>query len=409
MNRFLRSFVLCSGAALAVSPAGAQVAGDAAPARAFNPRISLILGGAYADYRADAPADVAGVLLGPETEPRPAGFSLSESELVVEANVDDQWHGWATVALEDEDGETVVALEEAYIDSLALPHGLAVKLGRFLSDLGYQNRIHGHAWDFADLPLVYRSLLAGQVNDDGAQLRWVAPTDLFFELGAELLRGREFPGGGVSAGGARSYAVFSHLGGDIGPSHSWRIGLSQLAADANDRRTGEEVDTAFSGDSDVRILDLVWKWAPQGNYALRHFIFNAELFQREEAGALTFNPDADPAFGSPTASAYDGEQRGFYAQAVYQFIPRWRAGLRYDRLEEADNTVPNNPAGEFDGLLDRSYAPQRYSAMVDFSNSEFSRLRLQYNRDETRPGGLEDDQWILQYVVSLGAHPAHAF
>lgn len=400
-----------SGAALALftTTVAAQVSSETAPARSFNPRISLILGGTYADVSSDAPADVAGVLLGPETELHPEGFALGETELAIESNVDDQFHGWASVALENEDGETVVAVEEAYIDTLALPWGLALKAGRFLSDIGYQNRIHAHAWQFVDVPLVYRALLAGQLNDDGVQVRWVAPTDLFFEVGGELLRGAAFPGGGEDRSGARGLTLFSHLGGDLGASHSWRLGVSHLAADANDRRTGEDVATAFSGDSDVRILDVVYKWAPNGNPAQRNFVFNAEFFHRIEDGTLTFNPDADPAFAGPTETAYEGTQRGFYAQAIYQFVPRWRAGVRYDRLEADDNDIASNPAGEFDGLLDRSYVPQRYSVMADFSNSEFSRLRVQYNRDETRPGGEADDQFFLQYVVSIGSHPAHQF
>ena len=401
----MNPFRILSSASLALAAvtATAQPAPEAA-GRSFNPRISLILGGAYADYGSDAPAEVAGVLLGPETEFRPAGLTLSESELAVEANVDDQWHGWATVAFENEDGETVVALEEAYIDTLALPYGLAFKAGRFLSDVGYQNHVHAHGWDFADLPLVYRALLGGQLNDDGVQLRWVAPTDLFFEFGLELLRGQEFPAGGEDRSGARAGALFAHLGGDIGASHSWRAGLSHLAADANARRTGTGTPTAFSGDSDLRILDLVYKWAPEGNPAQRNVVLNAEFFYREEEGELSYDPD-----GAAVVSPYEGDQRGLYVQAVYQFMPRWRAGLRYDRMERAHNTVPNNPGGEFDALLDRSYAPQRYTAMVDFSNSEFSRLRLQYAHDASRPGGERDDQVIVQYVVSLGSHPAHQF
>ena len=45
--------------------------------------------------------------------------------------------------------------------------------------------------------------------------------------------------------------------------------------------------------------------------------------------------------------------------------------------------------------------------MIDYSNSEFSRLRLQLQHDES---GLEDnDQVILQYIMSIGAHGAHEF
>jgi hypothetical protein len=47
--------------------------------------------------------------------------------------------------------------------------------------------------------------------------------------------------------------------------------------------------------------------------------------------------------------------------------------------------------------------------MIDFSNSEFSRIRLQYNRDESRGSDEPDNQVLVQYIYSMGAHPAHQF
>ena len=46
--------------------------------------------------------------------------------------------------------------------------------------------------------------------------------------------------------------------------------------------------------------------------------------------------------------------------------------------------------------------------MLDWSGSEFSRVRLQYARDLSRPGA-PDNQVVLQYIMSLGAHGAHKF
>ena len=372
--------------------------------RSLNPKISLILQGTYADFGEDAEPAMPGVVLGPETELRPAGFSLAESELVVEANVDDQFHAWAAVALENENGETVVAVEEAYFDTLALPAGLAAKAGRFLSELGYQNRIHAHAWDFVDRPLAYRALLANGLRDDGVQLRWVAPTDLFVELGVEALRGQGFPAGGDERDGVNSVVGFVHLGGDAGAGGAWRLGLSHLQADADARVTIDE-DLAeafiFTGDSGLSIVDVVYKWAPDGNPARRNFVFNAEYFHRAEDGTMVHSDGT-----TTTQSDYDGTQGGFYVQGVFQPVPRWRVGLRYDRLA-ADNTIAT-PDPVFDTLASDDTA-RRWSAMVDFSNSEFSRLRLQYNLDESRPGGVADDQVFLQYVMSVGPHPAHAF
>jgi hypothetical protein len=43
--------------------------------------------------------------------------------------------------------------------------------------------------------------------------------------------------------------------------------------------------------------------------------------------------------------------------------------------------------------------------MVDWSPSEFSRLRLQYARDDSRED--TDDQVYLQYIMTLGAHGVH--
>lgn len=45
--------------------------------------------------------------------------------------------------------------------------------------------------------------------------------------------------------------------------------------------------------------------------------------------------------------------------------------------------------------------------MIDYSRSEFSRLRLQYNHDRSQP--LSDRYVVVQYLMSLGAHGAHTF
>ena len=85
-------------------------------------------------------------------------------------------------------------------------------------------------------------------------------------------------------------------------------------------------------------------------------------------------------------------------------MPRWRVGLRYDWLS-ADNETPGiTSPTPFDGD-DRE--PDRYTLMLDFANSEFSRLRLQVSEDNSSDDS--DTQFVLQYVLSIGAHGAHAF
>ena len=54
------------------------------------------------------------------------------------------------------------------------------------------------------------------------------------------------------------------------------------------------------------------------------------------------------------------------------------------------------------------YNPMRNTLMLDWSPTEFSRLRLQLASDKSRQG-ITDHQVFLQYIYSLGAHGAHQF
>ena len=58
-------------------------------------------------------------------------------------------------------------------------------------------------------------------------------------------------------------------------------------------------------------------------------------------------------------------------------------------------------------LEDPAWTPRRGSLMLDWSPSEFSRLRLQYTDDRVLEES--DKQYVLQYLMSLGAHGAHRF
>jgi hypothetical protein len=370
--------------------------GTKTTSNAFNPAISLILDGKFASLSKD-PATYAlpGFALGAETGPGDKGFRLGESELVMSANIDDKFYGQFTAALT---AENTTEVEEAFIETLSLGNGFTVRGGRFFSGIGYLNSIHAHAWDFADQPLVYRALLGNQYKDDGAQLRWVAPTDLFLELGAEVFRGGNFPAGGAAENGKGTHALFARLGGDVGTDHAWRVGISRLTAKSARRATGDtNSPDRFTGTSELTGVDFVWKWAPNGNPKQRNFKFQTEYFTRDENG--TFDPAS-----AGTPFVYRGKQNGWYAQGIYQFMPRWRVGLRHDRLES--DGVNAALAGSV--LDNQGHKPTRASLMLDYSNSEFSRLRFQVNRDESRLNE-KDTQLYLQYIMSLGAHGAHSF
>ncbi len=388
----------------------AQPASTAASAsNRFNPDISLILQGRYAHLDDVAERSITGFLPAGHDHSASRGFSLDHTELVMSANIDPYFRGYFNLALLDEE----VATEEAWFQTTGLDNGFTLKGGRFLSGLGYQNEKHPHAWDFADNNLMYRALFGESYSNDGVQLKWVAPTELFMEVGAEAGRGAGFPGTDRNRNGAGAYTLFGHLGGDVGISNSWRAGLSYLNAKARDRDSeladlnGVGVDTLFTGKSRTWVADAVWKWAPNGNAAERNFTFAAEYFRREESGTLNCD-DLDPLAPSLCSGGslgdYDATQSGFYAQGVYQFMPRWRSGYRYDRLDSGTVNFGLNNAK----LPVTDYTPTRHSLMLDYSPSEFSRLRLQYSKDRSMVG-LGENQWFVQYIHSLGSHGAHAF
>jgi len=363
--------------------------GAPASAGAFNPAIGVTLMGTYAHFNHDPnKAPVPGFAFGKDANNLGTqGFSIGESEVSLSANIDQALYGQLVLSHPSEGG---VDVEEGFIQTTSLPLGFTVKAGRFFSGIGYLNEQHAHAWDFLDAPLPYRAMLNNQLGDDGVQIRWTAPTEMFLQFGVEGLRGDKFPATPTHDGvGAQS--VFVKAGGDVNESNSWLASLAYYHADAQDRQTTSDTFTdTFTGSSDLGIAGLVWKWAPNGNPVQRNLKLQSEFFFRHEDG--TFDD-----------LAYRGDQTGFYGQAVYQFMPRWSVGARYDQVSASDGV------SDFTGMpLDSlGHTPRRYSSVLMYDTSEFGRFRIQYNYDDSAP---QANQGVMfNYTVSLGAHGAHQY
>lgn len=379
----------------------------------FNPAISLILDGRYADFDDDG-FELPGFQIGGEAGLPEKGFSLGHTELTASASIDQTLYGEFTAALE----EGAVEIEEAYVETLGLGGGVTLRGGRFFSGFGYLNDIHDHAQDFTQTPLVYQAMFGGHLGDDGVQLRWIAPTDLWLELGGELLSGQTFPGG-ENEDANKGAVLFGRLGGDLGDSWSWRAGSSYYTSEFDVREAGghdhghgggDADNELLDGEADVAGLDAVFKWAPGGNATERNLTLSAEYLLREENGEAEFTED-----GNTGTANYDGEQSAWYVSAVYQWQPRWRAGVRYERLSadnDLDDFTVESGALDFDEFAEESGLgdgddPERTSLMVDYSPSEFSRFRVQFDRDEF--SGDTEERVYLQYTVALGAHGAHGY
>ena len=103
----------------------------------------------------------------------------------------------------------------------------------------------------------------------------------------------------------------------------------------------------------------------------------------------------------------DKRQSGLYSQLVYKISQCWRTGLRYDLLQKNLVKIGGTAANLPENL-------PRYTAMLEYNPTEFSRIRLQYSHD--RSGYLESDtssrvnnEVILQFNITIGAHGAHKF
>lgn len=383
----------------------------------FNPSIGVILGGRYANF-SSGDGEIPGFPLGHEGERGKEGLSIGETELDMAASVDDKFRGTMTAALADHGGEIEVELEEAYVETLpglGLPAGADIKAGRAFWTLGYLNEHHSHADDFADRPLPYRAFLDKAFNDDGAQVSYVLPTGFYAEVGGGVFRGDDFPFGGASGGDVNSFSGFLRLGGDIGRNSSFRIGGYILDGEASGRMVGDGhghgeeeheegeheeeegvgnlelfSEGSFAGDTRLYVADLRYTWAPTGNPRLQEVILQGEYFRRAEKGLYSLQEGDEV-----TERRLDGSAHGWYAQGVYKFTRSLRAGARYSRLYS-----PRDSGAARD--------PYAIALMTDWTNSEFSRWRFQYNR-ETLGGGRSDNQFILQYVMSIGAHGAHKY
>jgi hypothetical protein len=372
-------------AAEAIPPAPPSL--PPASANAFNPAIAAVLNGFFVAATHD-PSDtrIPGFALGPDAQGLPRGFSLGESEINLSANIDPFFFGWLNLSLPNDHS---ISVEEAYVQTTSLGEGITLRAGRFFSGIAYLNERHAHDWSFSDASLPYRAFLNNQYGDDGLQARWLAPTNIFLEFGAEVFRGDAFPSGGAANHGTGTQTFFVHSGDDINESSSWLAGLSFLHAQSDHRDTGN--GDIFSGDDNLGIASLVYKWAPGGNPTIQNLALSGELFFDREGGS----------FNGIHLNGYD--RTGWYAQGVYQFMPRWSFGLRYAQL----GTSGAGAALAGSALDDLGHIPRAETALLEFDSSEFGRFRVQYTHDNSAIRSL--DQILFQYTVIYGPHPAHRY
>lgn len=443
---------------------GVQAVGNSPTA--FNPMVSVILDGVF--YADDVDGEAGEIVSeapgfggghghghGHGHGGLGEGFNIRETEFTFSATVDPYFDAVAVLALE---GTDEVELEEVYGVTRALPGGLQVKFGRFLSDVGYINKQHPHSWNFVDRPLVSELLFGDHgIQENGVQLSWVAPTRSYTRLGLEALQGEtsqiaSYVGEGhyeidtfvtadgtnngagevcegladgapcrvssemeyelEAASGPRLFTGFAKWAPDLGFDHALQLGVSggySRAFQRVEEHSDGELET-WDGDTWFAGLDMVYKYDAGRSFGHGNLTLQGEYFYRERD--VHYVKRAFDDFGEDTFDLEDDmdqthRQDGLYVQALYGIAPRWMTGLRYDGIGF------RNRAYEGADRIDADTS-HRYTANLSFLPTEFSRLRLQFARgDMDHEAGADHEhefnQVMLQYQLSLGAHGAHAF
>jgi hypothetical protein len=309
------------------------------------------------------------------------GFTVQEVEVGFQSTVDPYFSANVFLTIPNLQG---IEVEEAYAVTTALPAGLQVKAGVFRSAAGRQNEQHLHMQDFSLRPLLNAAYLGVDgLRPPGAQLSWLLPLPFFLRLAGELLS--VTPGTSPTFGGGlrSSPTILGNVKSFAPLGESWSLFLGATAATGHAPPAGFTEGSTLDGNGPRTLLaggDLYLKYMPPNRVANYFSLsFQSEFLWRR------ISPD-----GSNPAQS----DAGFYAQIVAQAARRWHVGGRFDQLGLPASTL--QPKGA------------RILAMVMFTPSEFSRLRLQGEREKVDNGGAIHEALLL-LEFSIGAHGAHPF
>jgi hypothetical protein len=95
------------------------------------------------------------------------------------------------------------------------------------------------------------------------------------------------------------------------------------------------------------------------------------------------------------SSELSGQPQSFgtYVSGEYQLSRRWFAGARFDYADRATDPTLTDKGGSF---------------ILTFWPSEFSQIRGQVRRTRYAEGTTAN-QFLFQFLFSIGAHGAHTF
>src|SRR5205809_1468177 len=342
-------------------------------------------------------------------DPQQRGFNARNIELAFDGAVDPYFEGFANIVFKlDNDNETEVEVEEAFMQTTSLPFNLQLKGGQFFAAFGRLNPTHPHTWDFADTPLVNGLFLGPDgLRGVGAQGSWTLPLPWYSQLIFASQNGRGSTGFSFrnpgedgmffdrittdrEARGLQDFIWIPRFENSFSLSDTQTV-LAGVSGALGSNETGANSRTQICG------ADLLYKW--KSSHAEGGFPFmkwqTEFMYRRFQAGH-----GADDSF--PVAETF--HDWGLYSQVLWRFKKGWVAGIRGDYVHMQDSMFTDD--------LDRQ-SRWRLSANLTWYPTEFSKIRLQYNQDFLEENFFLSERQVesifLQWEFILGAHGAHKF
>jgi len=342
-------------------------------------------------------------------DPQQRGFNARNIELAFDGAVDPYFEGFANIVFKlDNDNQTEVEVEEAFMQTTSLPYNLQLKAGQFFAAFGRLNPTHPHTWDFADTPLVNGLFLGPDgLRGVGAQTSWTLPLPWYSQLIFASQNGRGSTGFSFrnpgddgmffdrvttdrEARGLQDFVWIPRFENSFNLSDTQTV-LAGVSGAFGSNETGANSRTQIYG------ADFLYKW--KSSHAEGGFPFvkwqTEIMYRRFQAGH-----GADDSF--PVAETF--HDWGLYSQVLWGFKKGWVAGIRGDYVDMQDS--------KFTDDLDRQ-SRWRLSANLTWYPTEFSKIRLQYNQDFLQENfflsARQVESVFLQWEFILGAHGAHKF
>ncbi|HWY51100.1 MAG TPA: hypothetical protein VNW72_06420 [Chthoniobacterales bacterium] len=342
-------------------------------------------------------------------DPQQRGFNARNIELAFDGAVDPYFEGFANIVFKlDNDNNTDVEVEEAFLQTTSLPFNLQLKAGQFFAAFGRINPTHPHTWDFADAPIVHALLLGGDgLRGVGTQVSWIVPVPWYSQLILGVQNGRGGTGysfrnpgdGGMffdrkttdrELRGLEDFVWIPRWENSVDLSPT-QVVLAGVSGAFGSNETGGNARTQIYGG------DLLYKWKSANAEGGFPFVkWQTEfMYRRFEAGR-----GMNESF--PVAETF--HDWGLYSQVLWGFKKGWVAGIRGDYYDAEDSRFTDD--------MDRQ-SRSRISANLTWYPTEFSKIRLQYNHDFIDDtfflAGRDVDSVFLQFEFILGAHGAHKF